>query len=98
MEFQYHNCLYLCVPGSEITGKRKKNTQSKYSLFKLQKSQNKCFKISSSDDVIYNHDTNREEAQKGKYRNNIMFPRFSLQGPHTKFFFFATLTRNSIIC
>lgn len=30
----------------------------------------------------------REEAQKRKYRN-ITFPRFSLQGPHTKFFFLS---------
>lgn len=24
MEFQYHNCLFLCVPASEITGKKEK--------------------------------------------------------------------------
>lgn len=26
MEFQYHNCLFICVPASKITGKKKKYT------------------------------------------------------------------------
>lgn len=47
MEFQYHNCLFLCVPTSEITGKKKKkiHTKQTFSFLKLQESQNEMFLI-----------------------------------------------------
>lgn len=81
MEFQYHNCLFLCVSLKQQVKKKKKSTT------KITK-QN-CFSFFLSKDVIYNHYTNREAAQRGGERNKVMFQRFSLQGPHTKLFFFS---------
>lgn len=78
MEFQYHNCLFLYVSLKQQVKKKKKST--------MKITKQNCFSFFLSKDVIYNHYTNREEAQRGG-RNKVMFQRFSLQGPHTKLFF-----------